>query len=371
MKNFFLSIFMCLGVATVFQNCAPVEFTTMKPVTTNGNPIVDPCDCEVECFQENWTQRTNQAVDKLDILFVTDTSGSLDEERSAVAEGIVNFVGQLSPNIDYNIGVMLAHAQTSYAGRLYQTSANEGLVLKKSALSLTEIKNRLKTKLTNIVTESATDGGEVGTYSLNKSLQTGYKENIINAGMYRADAALAVVFISDENDICAIYPNGVTPVTDTENIEPTAKSTYCSGITAAGVYNSLKALKGNLPLSVNGVIYTGNVPAVGENEIGYGYKDMITLNNGVAVDMNQTSPGISNGLGAIGTQVQGTINYQTEFQLHNSGVDASTIKVYVNGNLVTHTYTAGTNSVHIQLSDCVPGSAIVIKYCLEEQDTSF
>lgn len=359
----------------LLQGCSEVEFSANKPLQnpTGGNGVVqvdnDDPGCNDNCWKEEYTQRVKQATTKLDILFVTDTSGSLDAERAGVADGIKNFVGQLSPNIDFNIGVMLAHGSTStYAGRLYKTDYNEPLVLKSKELNIDTIKTYLRKKLTVVKTDNDSDGGEEGLFSTARALKTGYKEDIINAGIFRSDAALAVVYISDENDICARYPQGVTPVVDPDGKEAPAFVRDCEDVTAAGVYAQLKSLKGTLPLTIGGVIYTGQnaIPAGGENEIGYGYTDIIALNNGISVDMAGLN--ISGGLTNIGAQTNGQINYLTEFQLKHTGVDVNSIKVYVNGVKVNHTYVAETNTVHIQLSDCISGSKIVIEYCLEEED---
>lgn len=380
MKNLVLSISMVLGAAMFFQGCAPVEFSTMKPITKFGepnnpnnpnDPDDDPHDCEPKCFEEIYKQRKNPEVNKLDIVFVADTSGSLDTERAAVATNITNFISKLDTKIDYNIGVLLAHGSTStHTGKLYKSSKGEALVLKKSLLTVAQIQDGLKKKLTDPMPEdSGADGGEEGLYATAQALKPGFKETIVSAGIFRPDAALAVVYISDENDICARYPSGITRVPDPDKKEAPAFISDCESITPEGVYAQLKSLKGDLPLVIGGVIYTGGtkVPVSGENEIGYGYKEIIALNNGVAVDMAVVS-GIANGLAAIGTKTNGTIKYQTEFQLKQTGVDVSTIKVYVNGNLIPHTYTAGTNSVHIDLAVCIPDSEIVIEYCLEHKD---
>ncbi len=375
MKKLVLSIYMVLGSAFIFQGCSQVEFSGMRPITIDGNPVDNPCHCEVSCFEETYTQRKNPAANKLDIIFVTDTSGSLDVERNAVANGIGNFVGQLDPNIDFNIGVILAHGSTSSrTGKLYQSAKGESLVLKKSLLSLTQIRDGLIKKLTSpIPGDNASDGGEEGLYSTSQALTPTNKQAIIDAGLFRSDAALAVVYIADENDICARYPQGITPVVDPDGAEGPAFIRDCENVTAAGVYAQLKALKGDLPLAIGGVIYNNvaTAPTDSENEVGYGYTDIIALNNGVSVDMAGND--ISGQLAAIGTQVQGNINYQTEFPLHQTGIDVSTIKVFVNGTEVPHSYTADTNSVHIELNYCIPESEIKITYCLEPNDdnTSF
>ncbi len=385
MKNLVLSIYMVLGTAFVFQGCAPVEFVGMRPVHAGGNPNTptdptdptdpddpkNPCHCQKDCYEETFKQRDNPRVNKLDIIFVTDTSGSLDLERNAVADGISNFVGQLNSGMDFNIGVMLAHGSTSsHTGKLYKTSTSgEPLVLKSSELAISQIKTHLRRKLTTVVSDDSTDGGEMGLYSTSQALKAGNKEAIINAGMFRADAALAIVYISDENDICAVYPSGITPVPDSQNLEPGARVRDCEGISPEGVYAQLKTLKGSLPLAIGGVIYNNpaTVPHIGvdENEVGYGYTNIIALANGVSVDMAANN--IANDLASIGTNVNGNINYQTEFQLNSENIDPATIKVFVNGTQVAFTYDASTNKVKLNLSVVgIPNADIKVIYCLEE-----
>src|SRR5687768_4702038 len=47
------------------------------------------------CMSERFVQPEAEVVRKIDILFVTDTSGSLADERGQVADGIDAFVSQL------------------------------------------------------------------------------------------------------------------------------------------------------------------------------------------------------------------------------------------------------------------------------------
>lgn len=370
-----------IPLALVFtQGCSKVKFnSSFKPgVITNGNPPAnnppnpDIEDCGNGCYKETFRQK-DDITKKLDILFVTDTSGSLDAERQEVANGIKNFIGQLPPGTDFNVSVILGHGSTSpRTGKLYQTDANEPAVLKSSELSITTIQTYLKNKLTYVKGDSDSDGGEEGLYSVSQAVKGANLANAQNLGMFRADAGLAVVFIADENDICARYPVGVTPVVDPDNKEGPAYIRDCEDITPAGVYGQLKNLKGTLPLAIGAVIYTGQglIPAGGENEIGYGYKDIVALNNGVLVDI--ASHNITVDLATIGNLTGTSLLLTTEFQLHNSPVDPSTIRVYVDGVLVPHTYTAGNNSVHIAPDKCgAAGTVIVIKYCLttsEEPD---
>src|SRR5690606_32134463 len=100
-------------------------FYLQDPKPNAPAPVIEP-----QCFNERFIQPEAQTSRKIDILFVTDTSGSLDDERAAVADGIDAFVEALPAEVDYQIGVMLAHGSTSqYAGKLYH-ARNQPSVLK-------------------------------------------------------------------------------------------------------------------------------------------------------------------------------------------------------------------------------------------------
>jgi len=356
------------------QGCGKVKFSSSFRPTVNTNTTPPPGylppeveECPEGCYKETYRQK-EETTKKLDIVFVTDTSGSLDAERQEVADGIKNFIGQLPPGTDFNVSVVLGHGSTSaYAGKLYQTSSGEPLVLKSTgagALTIAQIQTHLKNKLTNIKTDNDSDGGEEGLYSTSQAIKGANLANAQSLGMFRADAGLAVVYIADENDICARYPVGVTRVVDPDNKEIPAFVRDCEDITHTGVYGQLKNLKGTLPLAIGAVIYTGKgaIPAGGENEIGYGYKEIVSLNNGVLVDI--ASHNITADLAKIGQLTGGTLMLTTEFQLTHSNVNPASIRVYVDGVLVPHTYTPETNSVHIAANQCgAGGSVIVIKYC--------
>ena len=377
MKNKML-VSILIPMALFFtQGCGKVKFnSSFKPeINTNSNPpgITPPPpevhDCGDNCFRETYSQK-EETTKKLDILFVTDTSGSLDAERQEVADGIKNFIGQLPPGTDFNVSVVLGHGSTSArAGQLYRTDYNEPIVLKSTELSITDLQTYLKKKLMYVKTDNDSDGGEEGLYSTSQAIKGGNLANAQSLGMFRADAGLAVVFIADENDICARYPVGVTPVVDPDNKEGPAFIRDCEDITSAGVYGQLKNLKGTLPLAIGAVIYTGEgaIPAGGENEIGYGYKEIVALNSGVLVDI--ASHNVTADLATIGQLAGFNLMLITEFQLTHTNVDPDTIRVYVDGVLVPHTFTAGTNSVHVEPTKCgAAGTVIVIKYCLNEED---
>ncbi len=335
---------------------------------------------------------------KLDILFVADSSPSLSDTRDQIAKSVSKFVAALPDNTDYRFAVLPAHSDKSYdnvkkpssglGGKLY-ANPGEPVVLKgsdfRSTSALTAV---LERKLTKMPIDKPSDGGELGIYSLNLAIQEPLLSKNRLQGFFREDAALAVIFISDENDICSRdvnYPAGVKPnnldpdrytgtynnvkpedwglQTDAEvkNPEIVANRFYCKDaqghptVTDETVYTKLRemmAIKGSAtkearPLLISGVLYTDpstvpTTPPAGEpfpqyfveKEVGYGYVDMIKLNGGQAADIGKAN--YDEGLSAIGKQAAVKLQVKTQFQLKDGvSVDPNSICVVVNGREAT------------------------------------
>jgi len=182
--------------------------------------------------------------------------------------------------------------------------------------------------------------------------------------MFRADSPLTVIFISDENDICARYPNDIVRVNDPDGEELPAFIRDCENITPAGVHAQFKNLKGTQPLIVSAIVYTdpATTPAGGENEVGYGYTDIVNINGGVLVDMAENN--ISGGMGGIGGQSAFQIGFLASFGLcgPSSDLNVSSLIVQVDGQNAPFTYDPDTNIVHLDNPGDV-GDVVTINYC--------
>lgn len=335
------------------------------------------------CFNDRYTQPSAAITKKVDLLFLLDTSGSLDEERLKVSDGVDAFITALPLDVDYRIGIMLAHGgRSTHSGRLYSYSrTGSAKVLRSDLLTLAEVRAGVRSDLTHVRTDSDTDGGEIGMYSLTRSLDDDRLSEIRSQGFYRNDAALAVVIITDENDICADFPAGVTPVPDPERSEARAKSTYCTRIapahvvdgvtitpsysekiTPASLLRKLQDLQAGRPLVVSAIAYTNvaTVPRSGENEYGYGTLDLVGLANGVKVEMTDAS--YVSGLSQIGALTSVKLNLQKEFPLTQRILDSQTLVVKVDGRSVPFTYIPEMNSVSLDELGTAE-STIDISYC--------
>lgn len=346
------------------KNALKESFET--PPAPSGNVV------NGTCYVDQYATPNESIVRKLDIAIVIDTSGSIVDERANIADGFDYLIGQLPEEVDYRIAVILGHGdKTGKSGILYK-KGSEPRVLSSDNLTVDEVKAHLKTKLQNPSVDNETDGGELGMYSFLKATQGTYLEANRDEDFFREDAALTVIFVADENDICSKFPEGVTAVPDPDGGETKSFKKYCIDeggnylITAEDVVTRIHELQGSRPSVVGGVLYSNSetIPLVGENEIGYGYIDVINLAAGINVDL--ANGDYSDGLTKIGRLATVSMMPANDFNLKSSKVDPSTISVLVNNVEAAFEYDSELNQVHL-VNERDPFSVAKVQYCDKEE----
>lgn len=355
-----LVISSCVDVSPEVKETLDDTFVT-KP-TASGQVQVG------QCFEDQYAANPEAITRKLDIVIVPDTSGSINDERAAIANGFDSFIASLPEEIDFRIAVILGHSdRSSRMGKLYQ-KGTEPLVLDSELMTVPEITAALRYKLQNPAVDNYSDGGEMGIYSLTHAIRDNLGE-IQGQGIFRTDAALAVIFVADEQDICAEYPAGVIPVPDPQGGENRSKAELCLDENGEYLYSpnqivsELKELKGDIPLVVGGVIYNNleTISKIDENEIGYGYLEAIEIAGGISVDLANGDYGT--GLSNLGKMAQVSIKPESDFPLSTNRVDVSSIEVFINGAKTTsYTLNSELNMVSLT-SERDPFSVVRVNYC--------
>ncbi len=323
----------------------------------------------------------------------------MDTEREQLANGISNYIGRMPAGTDVQFAVSLAHGPTSwFSGRLYKSDykdPKEKFVVSTNDYSTSTIQYWMRRKLLyrqnnysvrawddagnaipgqalrNLPTDFDADGGEAGLFSVNEAIRPystspSRYESIQTlstiAGernFFRPDAALAVIFISDENDICYLDPS----VADADGLEASFNSRYCAGITAQAVLRRLQVVRQSLPTYVSSIIYNdrSRIPAGLENGVGLGYNLITNLAGGAIIDITRSS--IANGLTSIGGFTSTRLDLRYDFILKYQNVDANTIQAKVDGSPRSHAYSGTTNTVHLASAGGA-NSLVDIFYCL-------
>lgn len=374
-------------LALVFQNCSDVQFKTKNSVCSFGENgcVNEPIPLGKNCYEQNYKQPDKISDGQaLDVLVVTDTSGSLADERRQVAEGMSLLLGQLPSSADINMSIMLAHGDNSpYGGRLYALRSSDKVFRAKNK-SQQDVNNYVIENLASSLPEDhETDGGEALLYSLYSSLFKNYQE-IQAEGFYRNNANLVIVMITDENDICSLgsYPRKErsTPVYDPNQNEYPAYDKYCLNeqgqevVTPLVIKNALSDYKANSQTFVHSITYLDPnlVPRAGENEIGYGVIDLVDAMNGVKVDMGMATRDqnhIPTQLSKIGELTQQQLGFlKTQFSLNtDQTIDEQSIQVFVDGKAnYDFQYDSTIKSVKVPNAGG-ESSQVDIQYCTSEQ----
>ncbi|MFK8138086.1 MAG: hypothetical protein AB8E15_06990 [Bdellovibrionales bacterium] len=318
---------------------------------------------EPNCYAQKYRQPEAEFSKKVDLLFMLDTSGSINGERQQIGEGVDAFLAALPQDVDANIAVSMGHIGNTWTGKLYRKKSDRPYVFKSSEMSTADIKDQLGYRMRYTKSEGLSDGGEAGLYSLDQMLNAEKLQDVKDLGFMRDDAALVVVFVADENAICARYPEGVTRVYDSNRKELPAFDNYCENVTPESVLQKLKLTMGDKPFVVSGILYNqfSTVPNGGENEIGYGYIEMIEQANGAQVDLSGGRFHI--GLEQIANLAVKKLNLKTEFQISTSLVDTETLDIRVDNSAVPFSYVESSSTILLTNYAGIENSEIYIGYC--------
>gem|GEM_PF-3464958 len=282
----------------------PVGSTFYIPKPSKVYPLAST-GAGYQCVGNDFTDTKRKTkVAGIELWLVVDSSNSFDIERVAVAEAIVNgFREACRLGVPVRISVIAAHTPESpdsalrldaggAKGTPFFSQGGESRVIvlypNMSEAELEGAKNDLLVKLDsemrrdpitqNYVEQNPGSNGhsgadELGLLALRNTLKVATK---------RRDHALAVIMMSDENDICMSAFNN-----DQDGHENTMNKIYCDDTTPQAVYTELRNFAGNRPLVVSSIVYSGNRPFVdgGPNDIGRGYLDLAHLAGGRSFEL--------------------------------------------------------------------------------------
>lgn len=349
-----------------------------------------PPQDEGEAVSETFTQAAEQVNGEVDVLFVLDTSGSMLDKRGRLADEVPLILDQLTDVGIHRFAFLLGWGWPDPSGgyegsgHLYRMREN-GWILDSEVLPVEEMRATIADTLrSEPPVDMSTDGGEAGLYSLNRllttHLNTARERNFLIPGRN-----LAVIFLSDENDICADYPDGVTRVPDPDMVpgdpdgrshEEYARDRYCfdppfsqiRAITSRSVYEKAVEVVGAANVLFTGLLYLdeNTVPTGGgtEEEVGYGYLEAIDVSGGFAEDLAAESyAGAAQRFGYAINAL--TAELQRSFLLNRSPVNPESIRVSVAGvELLPNQfrYELATNSVVLSDYAGAPEDLIQIQY---------
>jgi hypothetical protein len=277
--------------------------------------------------------------------------------------------------------VLLAHGKRSrWSGRNYYDGLLSPAVFDSKKHSPAWIRLNLSIRMNLVPSDYWSDGGEASFYSLNKALEGESLARFRQQGFFRDDAALSVIFVSDENELCYEYPTGVTPQRDFDTyrgrtLEDIAREENCRVTDAQGqshwlnaqyMHQRLKAFKGAQPVSVGAIVHTKktlkNLLPRAEDEYGYGFAELVALNQGELVDIRDKD--YTEGLERLGRNAAATMTIYQKFALTHTDISPSSLGVKVDHqNRTEFSWLADEGVVFVKDAGTAR-SLVEINYCL-------
>lgn len=209
-----LLLVLLVGLLTVLTFCDPNYFGRQLTRNSSNPPdkvvetvidTPDGADPTQDYFNvvSTFDQTNNATLVFPEILFVVDTSGSMGDEKNALKNALGGWLNQLQQLgvENFCVDVMESSPSGSNSGRLRAASGNSKCLCT-DTLSVAQIVAGFSANIDSI--SFAGGSGEAGILSLHNALNDPAKFSANqNDGCFKNDKALAVIQMSDENDMCA------------------------------------------------------------------------------------------------------------------------------------------------------------------------
>jgi hypothetical protein len=313
-----------------------------------GTEPVGTSDGE-KCYKQTFHEPSS-APDKLDVLFVTNTREQESFLREDLAWNWFSYEFSLPRHSDFRVAVMLGGGSDSgLSGRLWH-HWGEPAVLHQHPYSCDwDVTDGLIADFWNLPLECRNDQGEEEFYSLTQGVTSPHRsEWSEREGFFRRDAMLAVVFVSDVPDAC--FQSDQKWRAD------------CDGFSVKGLFESLRAFKGGMPVIYEGVVHN--------DRRGAGFTDLIHLGKGLVVDPDSCEgpADIMRKLGSFAGKTAFT--FPTGFPLAMDSLDPAAFQVWVDQNPTTDfTYDPTDNTIFVP-SAAHAGADVTVQYCVEQSGAS-
>ncbi|MBX3020915.1 MAG: Ig-like domain repeat protein [Bdellovibrionales bacterium] len=158
---------------------------------------------------ENITINSNP---KVDVLVVMDNSGSMDGEMANMASRMQNFMAQLN-GLEWQLGIVTTDTASNAAlkdGRMVPLKDNPSQYLLDYSMNPTTAKNSFAATIKMPTNGSGNENGFKATIrALERSRDPSTSVNAPNVALFRNDAALAVIVVSDSYDSSGTTPEQV------------------------------------------------------------------------------------------------------------------------------------------------------------------
>jgi len=286
-----------------------------------SNPTIGT---EERCTEERFHQNQAQTK-KLDVVWVIDNSGSMDDEQAALGENFNSFIRDfIAKDVDFKMGITTTDARSEYKGLMVSgsdTKLTSAKAKENADQFLADFRNMVKVGTRGSGNEKGLEGAQ------------GFMQRY-GTTFLRPDAYLAIVVLSDEQDQ--------------------------SAGTVASYVDELKQLKAEAGLVKMYSIVDVTRSNCCASGITTGYERYAEASNLTAGDVYDIRHDFGHSLSVMGDTIIGLLD---SFALHGNPVP-ETLAVYVNDKQTfDYTYDEASRSIRFAAGH-VPdvGAAIKVRY---------
>ncbi|MBT3984249.1 MAG: hypothetical protein HOE90_23035, partial [Bacteriovoracaceae bacterium] len=273
-------------------------------VVDNGDGDDDDDDSQnTITITENFAGKSEQESGKVDILWVVDNSGSMENEQAALSYNFDIFINQfIDQDIDFQMGITTTDPRRWYNGDMVgdPSKLNSSYAKSNESSFLRHFKNQIQVGTNGY-------GEEMGLKTMKSFLEK-------NSSIFRDDAYLAIVILSDEEEQ--------------------------SSSSANNYVNFLSTLKPNAGMVKVHSIVTKELNNNQWETVGQKYLDVSSATNGIQASIKEDFFGILQDMG------EKIVTFATSFPLSNTPIESS-LEVYINDELQTSgwSFDASINAV--------------------------
>lgn len=199
-------VYLLLSILMAFTlqlGCSDVAFEQVpQQSTTSLNEVGGGTGTGVSgVIYETFFAQTSSSGGQVDILFVVDNSTSMTEEQRKLGDRLGAFVGTLA-GLDWQIGITttdVSNGTFGLKGGLIEMSGTGGKVLTPQVPNYEDVFNRtvVRHETINCVSDCPSSSEE----PIAASILAMEKHDSENAGLFRSGADLAIIILSDEDEM--------------------------------------------------------------------------------------------------------------------------------------------------------------------------
>lgn len=282
MKGLFTTLFCCLFAT----GCSEVSFTPSRDLTSQEVP--DPIPVVDKTVSESFNFNEGNTTRMVDVLFIVDNSGSMLAEQEKLGQRLNSFINSLT-EVNWQIGITTTDASNGsfgIKGSLVNLSSTSQKILRASTPSYENLFLNSVVRTESIDCQTTAVCPTNNEQPLLAAILAMDKRSSINSGFFRDNADLAIVILSDEDEMSSGPPEATKPQAVLDHfrsiwgqsknlsvygiiVEPGDSDCYMDQYLTAGTYGhhvaELSRITGGVTGSICDTDYSQNLTKIGEN----------------------------------------------------------------------------------------------------------